>query len=169
MHVWYWSHNPAHTTSALMQYTLRVQTGLSLGQAWLSTRPHGSFIAAHPLFPASCRRGQFRAESRMEKKFRQTAIEPLFGAWRSARRSRWSRSSLRIKAEALLDRAQGVCGASAALVLSNRYKLLKIFREEPLPSLFHQSHFDCAAGASWVEELKAAGAHSRHGPAQVAC
>jgi hypothetical protein len=78
VHVWYWNHNPAHTTSALMQYTLRVQTGLSLGQAWLSTRPHGSFIAAHPLFPASCRRDQFRAESRMEKKFRQTAIEPLF-------------------------------------------------------------------------------------------
>ena len=34
-------------------------------------------------------------------------------------------------AEALLDRAKGVCGASAVLVLSSRYKLLKILEKNP--------------------------------------
>ena len=79
----------------------------------------------------------------MEKKFRQTAIEPLFRGWRSARRSRWSRSSLRIKAEALLDRAQGVCGASAALVLSSRYKLLKILEKKPCHLYFTNRTLSC--------------------------
>src|SRR5271165_2346759 len=41
---WHLSHTPAHATVKLRINTPYVQTGLSPGQDWVSTRPHSSLI-----------------------------------------------------------------------------------------------------------------------------
>ena len=94
----------------------------------------------------------------MENKFRQTAIEPLFGGVEerevkpvvSLQPSYQGRGAPRSSTGAMWgERGPGFVKSSQAI---------ENIREEPLPSLFHRLHFGCAAGASWVEERKAAGA-----------
>src|SRR5271166_4299437 len=71
--VWHLSHSPAHATVKLRINTPYVQTGLSPGQDWVSTRPHSSLIAL-PSFGPLRARGMSRGESHGFKNLSNGAI-----------------------------------------------------------------------------------------------
>jgi hypothetical protein len=106
----------------------------------------------------------------MEKKFRQTAIGHFSGVGEREVESVVS-TPAPFKPGALLDRAnEGECEASAAPVLSNRYKLLKTFKKGRCHLYFTDNTLTGQPEPlGWRTGRRQAPCISRHGPAQVAC